>query len=90
MDRAIMVVGTALTPFARAVINELSSKQIIEIFTEGELLVNITQHTLVPQHRILTPDEKQTLLLRYKVKDHQLPRIQVGGLQIEQAHVERA
>lgn len=30
--------------------------------------VNITKHTLVPQHRILTRDEKQTLLGRYKVR----------------------
>lgn len=30
--------------------------------------VNITKHTLVPQHRILTRDEKQTLLDRYKVR----------------------
>ena len=35
---------------------------------EAELLVNITKHTLVPQHRILTRDEKQTLLDRYKAR----------------------
>lgn len=29
--------------------------------------MNITKHTLVPQHRILTREEKQTLLDRYKV-----------------------
>lgn len=47
------------------------------MFTEAELLVNITKHTLVPSHRILLPEEKATLLARYKVKEAQLPRIQV-------------
>lgn len=60
----------------RGVVQEISGRMTVEVFTESELLVNITKHVLVPEHRILTDEEKQTLLKRYKVKENQLPRIQ--------------
>ncbi|PSC72105.1 Pre-mRNA-splicing factor SYF1 [Micractinium conductrix] len=76
VQRAVMVTQANMTPFAKQCLSEMAPKYYIELFQEAELLVNITKHTLVPQHRILTRDEKQTLLDRYKVKDTQLPRIQ--------------
>lgn len=78
VSRAIMVIASNLTPFAKQCLLDLMPKLHIEQFTENELLVNITQHVLVPHHRILRKEEKQTLLDRYKVKDTQLPRIQVS------------
>ncbi|KAF5829546.1 RNA polymerase Rpb5, C-terminal domain-containing protein [Dunaliella salina] len=76
VSRAIMVISSNLTPFAKQCLADLMPKLHIEQFTENELLVNITEHVLVPEHRILNKEEKQTLLDRYKVKDTQLPRIQ--------------
>ena len=47
----------------------------IEVFTEAELLVNITKHMLVPKHEVLSDAEKGQLLDRYKLSNSQLPRI---------------
>ncbi|KAL6771438.1 RPB5 [Auxenochlorella protothecoides x Auxenochlorella symbiontica] len=76
VQRALMVVATNMTPFAKQCLQEMQPKYVIELFKEEELLVNITKHVLVPEHRILSAEEKKTLLARYKVKDTQLPRIQ--------------
>ncbi|KAK9911062.1 hypothetical protein M0R45_034986 [Rubus argutus] len=65
------------TPFAKTSTSEMGSKYHLEIFQEAELLVNIREHVLVPQYRVLTNDEKKTLLERYTVKETQLPRIQL-------------
>ena len=74
---AIIVVRTALTAFAKSALQEVfAPKFLIEQFQEQELLVNITEHNLVPSHEVLSQEEKETLLRRYRVKETQLPRIQ--------------
>lgn len=76
-QRAIVVIKTNLTPIAKQALAEVAPKYILEQFLETELLVNITQHQLVPRHILLSPDEKKVLLEKYKLKETQLPRIQL-------------
>ncbi|CAF1086669.1 unnamed protein product [Rotaria sp. Silwood1] len=80
LTSTILIVQKGLTPMARdVVVNELENKKVqFQVFLESELLVNITEHNLVPQHIILTQEEKQELLQRYRLKESQLPRIQSG------------
>ena len=48
----------------------------MEYFRDSELLVDITEHKLVPRHILLSDAEKKELLERYRLKPSQLPRIQ--------------
>ena len=76
VSNAIMVLRVDITPFAKAAVQEMSNDFRIEHFKESELLVDITQHQLVPEHQVLTQNEKTELLKRYRLKETQLPRIQ--------------
>ena len=49
---------------------------IVEGFNEEELVVDITEHELVPEHQLLKPSEKAFLLKQYGLEERQLPRIQ--------------
>lgn len=42
----------------------MSQQYRLEEFSESDLLVNITRHVLVPQHQVLTIEEKKQLLER--------------------------
>ncbi|KAI0207620.1 DNA-directed RNA polymerases I, II, and III subunit RPABC1 [Lamellibrachia satsuma] len=78
ISRAIIVVQTGMTPSAKQSLVDMAPKYILEQFLEAELLVNIIEHKLVPEHVLMTPEEKKELLARYKLKESQLPRIQAG------------
>nr|CDS29804.2 DNA directed RNA polymerases I, II, and III [Hymenolepis microstoma] len=75
--KAILVLReVGLTPAAKSAIAELLANKItMECFYENELMVNITEHKLVPEHRVLTADEKQQLL-DARLKESQLPKMQ--------------
>jgi len=78
ITRAIIIVQNGMTPSAKQSLTDMQPKYLLEQFLEAELLVNITEHELVPEHVVLTADEKTELLSRYKLKDVQLPKIQMG------------
>nr|AJA90777.1 DNA-directed RNA polymerase IV fifth largest subunit [Ginkgo biloba] len=73
--RAIIVVQNKITPSAKQGIKELATKFLLETFDETELLINVKEHALVPEHQILTPEEKNALLKQYSVQENQLPRM---------------
>ncbi|KAK2722454.1 hypothetical protein QYM36_002853, partial [Artemia franciscana] len=67
ITRAVIVVQLGMTPSAKQSLGDMAPKYILEYFLESELLINITEHELVPEHVILTPEEKTELLMRYDV-----------------------
>ena len=76
VHRAILVLRLDITPLARQAVQELSDSFRIETFKESDLLIDITEHCLVPKHVVLSQNEKSELLNRYRLKEQQLPRIQ--------------
>ncbi|EGW32541.1 DNA-directed RNA polymerases II 24 kDa polypeptide [Spathaspora passalidarum NRRL Y-27907] len=71
----LFIYQNSITPSANKLIPTVSPASI-ETFQEGDLVVNITHHELVPKHIKLSKDEKKELLERYRLKESQLPRIQ--------------
>jgi len=61
VNKAIVIVRGKLTPFAKQALQNTNTSHgyRVEQFLEKELLVNITEHVLVPSHQRLTKDEKK-------------------------------
>ena len=75
VSRAIVIVRAGLTPSAKQAMKEVGPTFIIEDFLESEMLINITEHELVPQHILLNTEEKEELFSRYKLKENQLMKM---------------
>jgi len=69
----IIISDVPITPIARKTL--LAMEIRLQCFVEDDLLINITKHELVPRHVLLSYEEKAALLVRYKLKETQLPRI---------------
>jgi DNA-directed RNA polymerase I, II, and III subunit RPABC1 len=76
IKNAIIVVNE-ITPFVNTeIVNISKTKSInVEIFTESELIMDITKHELVPKHELLTNDEKNKLFSDFKINETQLPKM---------------
>lgn len=64
IGRGIIIYPDKMTASAHKVIDAMRSQFELENFHEVSLLVNITQHHLVPTHEVLSDDEKKELLTR--------------------------
>merc|ERR1712215_66169 len=69
IQRAIIVVQSGLSFSAKAALTDMAPKYLLEHFLEAELMINIMEHELVPEHVVMSTDEKNELLGRYKLKD---------------------
>lgn len=55
-----------------------AKKDNIELIPQDFPSFNIFKHYLVPKHEILTPEERQALLEKYRIQPWQLPRIKAS------------
>ena len=76
IKNGILIIKGTMSSLCKQSLQEMAEAEIfLETFEEKELIVNITEHELVPKHVILNPEEKQALLGKYKLKENQLPKI---------------
>ena len=72
----LIIMDGKISQQAKQKIQEISKEFPIEVFTTNELVVNITEHELVPEHKLLSEEDKKILLERYRIRDqNQLPKI---------------
>ena len=76
ITRALIVIQQSMTPsgkfvnlelvryhfLAKQALDDMAPKYTLESFYEQELMINLTEHELVPTHAVLTDDEKNELL----------------------------
>jgi len=76
IQNSILILHGKLTTHAKQAIDSINSfEDKIEYFSETELIINITEHKLVPKHEIISDEEAKSLFLRYSIRENQLPRI---------------
>ena len=77
INSGIIIISGKLSQQAKQKVQEINKELQVEIFSVNELVVDITEHELVPKHILLSKEEKDHLLKRYRIKENQLPKILV-------------
>lgn len=75
ISSGIIVCQEKLKPHSVKAIEESKEKYDLEVFYIKDLLFNITHHEYVPQHVLLTQEEKEQLLRERKVSESKLRKI---------------
>eukprot|EP01065_Artemidia_motanka_P052208 TRINITY_DN935_c5_g1_i1.p1 TRINITY_DN935_c5_g1~~TRINITY_DN935_c5_g1_i1.p1 ORF type:complete len:249 (+),score=58.85 TRINITY_DN935_c5_g1_i1:93-839(+) len=82
--RSIIVSPTHPTPQCKRAIaaaeatDSQGSSKVFETFLDSELLINVMKHELVPKHEPLSTRQKNDLLKALRIKEAQLPRLQMA------------
>jgi DNA-directed RNA polymerase I, II, and III subunit RPABC1 len=72
IHNAIVVVKNGITPYVKTNMQiEIKEPYNIEIFMENELLIDKTEHILVPKHEVLSQEERREFLDMYKMSNAQ-------------------
>jgi DNA-directed RNA polymerase subunit H len=74
LEKAIVVTSGRYTQAAK----KHARKNGIELIPRIFPVFNIFDHELVPKHEILSPEEREKLLGKYKVEPYQLPKIRTS------------
>ena len=61
ITRACIVVQAGMTPSAKQSLVDMAPKYILEQFLQSELLINLTEHELVPEHVVMTSDSNSII-----------------------------
>lgn len=69
----ILVYKNVITAFAKQFIVTDMNNIFVQAFSETDLSFNVTKHTLVPKHEVLTSDEKRAIMRQYKASLKQFP-----------------
>ena len=74
---AILIIRKKITPFAQQAIDQLhhGNNGRIEVFTFSDLYVNIRQHKFVPQHQVLSKEEKEVVTKSFSANDAVFPKL---------------
>lgn len=72
-NELVIIVKENITPRVSNILQVMESS--VQLFCMDELLINITEHNLVPKHELMTDNEKKALLNFYKCAENDFPTI---------------